>query len=701
MSSKHTFLSLCNSYDKIEVPIIQRDYAQGRSTPDVITLRNRFINDYLISSLLSNTSIELDFVYGSIIIEENQKDKDNIFIPLDGQQRLTTLFLLHYFIAVKEGKLPEIKHLLTRFTYETRPSAHDFCSLLLNFDANEELENIKKNIEDANWFNNDWKKDSTIAGMLNMLDTFSSNKELMNYENILLERLLATENPVISFYYTDLNEFGLTENLYIRMNARGKMLTKFENFKSEFFKIISYNQELLEEVKDKIEYSWVDNLWSYREKETFIIDVPFMNLLSFITTMLYFKDAQYRSSVPYESDFLDFSLLKKIYSVEDNLRFLIYALDNIPSVEKHNKFIYWENDSLHDLLSKVMDGKGDVEGHYIVYSSFLFLFKIKNDTYLYDYLRVVRNLIHNTNDNSRREWPRLLGSLQKLISTESVYEVLYEDRSDDFLQGFLVSQRDEEIFKANLIVNFPDQKENIFKYEDNPNFKGRIRNLLLTTFAEIDAYITQTEFEDVAFSQTDFDLLSKIYQAYEIISKNNFKPVWGNLINSTLYRQTYDSRLLYNEDYRRNAAVLLFAKDFSSYMDSISLENFVVAKEKKFLKNLSADCEDFSTVRDVKIQLYIYYILHTRIYDKPFNTFFKNGYFNFGWLDRVSGYKSLFTNGIEGCKDFKDRNPIFQVYNQQFRYNLGINDNNTLDQEIVGNGNKRDPFMHLKQWAST
>ena len=38
--------------------------------------------------------IELDFVYGSIIIDT--------FQPLDGQQRLTTLFLFHWYFALKE-----------------------------------------------------------------------------------------------------------------------------------------------------------------------------------------------------------------------------------------------------------------------------------------------------------------------------------------------------------------------------------------------------------------------------------------------------------------------------------------------------------------------------------------------------------------------------------------------------------------------
>ena len=39
--------------------------------------------------------MHLDFVYGS--------KKNNVFIPLDGQQRLTTLFLMHWYLGLKYG----------------------------------------------------------------------------------------------------------------------------------------------------------------------------------------------------------------------------------------------------------------------------------------------------------------------------------------------------------------------------------------------------------------------------------------------------------------------------------------------------------------------------------------------------------------------------------------------------------------------
>ena len=73
---------------KIVIPIIQRDYAQGRTDADVQRVRKRFLNS--LHKAISESNITLDFVYGDI-------DNDGVMTPLDGQQRLTTLFLLHYY----------------------------------------------------------------------------------------------------------------------------------------------------------------------------------------------------------------------------------------------------------------------------------------------------------------------------------------------------------------------------------------------------------------------------------------------------------------------------------------------------------------------------------------------------------------------------------------------------------------------------
>ena len=76
----------------------------------------------------------------------------------------------------------------------------------------------------------------------------------------------------------------------------------------------------------------------------------------------------------------------------------------------------------------------------------------------------------------------------------------------------------------------------------------------------------------------------------------------------------------------------------------------------------------------------------------PYNQFFKNGY-NFGWLDKEKGFKSIFD------KDGEKPNPIFQTYSSQFRYNLGLQGKNALPTEIVGQGRPQKPFDELYNWA--
>ncbi|WP_165784673.1 GmrSD restriction endonuclease domain-containing protein [Solitalea longa] len=426
MNHKYTFLELCETYNKVEIPIIQRDYAQGRGTDDVKRIRKNFIDDFLIPSVVTNNSVELDFVYGSILTEIKDEVKLKTFIPLDGQQRLTTLFLLHLFVGIKEGRLGELRPILSKFAYETRPSAHDFCRYLINLEGVEDIRKIKNEIEDAVWFNNEWHNDPTVAGMLKILDTFASNELLASSSQEFVDRLLDKESKLISFYFTDLEQFGLTESLYIRMNARGKMLTDFENFKSEFFKIIRYNHSMLEVVKDKIEYEWVENLWDYRTDGVYVIDDPFMRYLHFITEMLYYKDAPFRSAIPYESDFLNFKVLNSIYSNEDNLRFLIFSLDHISALKQINFDLLWgvkdKQISIKEILKDIIGGNKDIDKSIILFSTLKYCEAQKPTDNLEDFVRVVRNLIVNTEDNSRREWPRLISSIQTLIADENVYQ---------------------------------------------------------------------------------------------------------------------------------------------------------------------------------------------------------------------------------------------------------------------------------------
>ena len=152
----------------IEIPIIQRDYAQGRIGKEY--LRVSFLKELKEALDNKEKTLKLDFVYGS---QEN-----NHLQPLDGQQRLTTLWLLHWYIALRAGKLEEASEILKKFSYETRVSSREFCKKLCEADFTQFIEgSVVDFITQQTWFYSFWKQDPTIQAMLSMLGGTTNEEE--------------------------------------------------------------------------------------------------------------------------------------------------------------------------------------------------------------------------------------------------------------------------------------------------------------------------------------------------------------------------------------------------------------------------------------------------------------------------------------------------------------------------------------------
>ena len=115
-----TLFELLETY-KVEVPILQRDYAQGRKGEHEKRIRGQLLEDMKLAILGEKPQLNIHFVYGKA---ENGK-----FIPIDGQQRLTTLFLLHLYAFRNDNESPKTE-LLHKFTYETRVSSRRFLRKL-------------------------------------------------------------------------------------------------------------------------------------------------------------------------------------------------------------------------------------------------------------------------------------------------------------------------------------------------------------------------------------------------------------------------------------------------------------------------------------------------------------------------------------------------------------------------------------------
>lgn len=264
--------------NEVFIPIIQRDYAQGRKGKEV--LREHFFTN-LIEALNNESDLKLDFVYGTI--------EDGKFAPLDGQQRLTSLWLLHWYLAYKTEHLAEdsVKTRLKKFSYETRISSREFIQNLCNgLNENEkEGKSISEIIRNQPWFTQSFASDPTIQSMLTSLD---DKEKGCGFEQLLKKgkykdkwkdywELLCSEKCPITFFYKDMKDDDLPESdsLYVKMNARGKRLTNFENFKAELFKV---DQALfsLKYFISPFENQWTNNIfWPYKNEEKKIDEIFF------------------------------------------------------------------------------------------------------------------------------------------------------------------------------------------------------------------------------------------------------------------------------------------------------------------------------------------------------------------------------------------------------------------------------------------
>lgn len=365
-----TFEDFISDYS-IEIPAIQRDYVQGRATtPEEKDKREAFVTKLIQSIAPSEETMNpchLEFIYGVV------NDNSHSFIPLDGQQRLTTLFLLHWVVWQKSNEETKRKFPLSRmkeFKYKTRISSLNFCHDLV---SNELLptspaQTLEKTIKAQPWFSEDWNHDPTIASMLSMIAFMEEKLKVYSQETIsvMLVKLCNADNA-ITFDELNMDKYQLTDSLYIKMNARGKQLTPFENWKSSFIQFLE--QSLADKeyphadpdrsrhtrscsYKDyfcySIEHEWTDLFWNYL-KEDYIrmdaeqqsqeypcIDSMFMNLFDMLCQYRYYTQFSRRQDKENYNE-TNADARRAIWQNKDFVDYLFGTLDALCGID-HKTF---------------------------------------------------------------------------------------------------------------------------------------------------------------------------------------------------------------------------------------------------------------------------------------------------------------------------------------------------------------------------
>ena len=396
----------------ITIPTLQRDYIYGAGTEKTETVLNNILDTFK-KAFESGQEETLDFVYGS-------ESKAKEFMPLDGQQRLTTLYLLHYYAALiakyPEGytKDDEEKNFATlnKFSYATRNCTIAFCNQLLItkyrevrevvLNSDEGAENvISEYLKDLDDFRGSFYTDPSVMSMLVVLDRIHQKFCGMDY---LWERLTSDDCP-INFYQLDFGIFDLSDDLYNKMNSRGKPLTGFEIFKAKMHKQIKkQDKQKADNIAIKLDTDWMQYIWETLgyTQDLKTVDPAYM---WFLKNMFRFFDyvSGHRKQ---QFDKLDDNCLLANMSSSWRVRAMENVFDTFAS--KSEAIPNTIREDYNGFIAECV--KSDMHNNrmLLLYAIYLGLFyALEENEFIYRY-RHVRNVTNNSSDIIREDFMYLL-----------------------------------------------------------------------------------------------------------------------------------------------------------------------------------------------------------------------------------------------------------------------------------------------------
>lgn len=485
------FKKLINDYI-IYVPEFQRNYLQGDDSNESIKYkRDRLLNDIFDCIKSQSKSIDLGFIYGRV----EQSYKGKLFYPYDGQQRLTTLYFLYLLIYFKFNKYDEIDSIKKKLSYQTRISTNRFIESFLSWilDSkekdniyndfwNKDGKDLKGFIMSQDWFMmNEWNYDVSIINMLSIIVEISRRiKENLGDKTEIVNFIDKDENNPFQFDFIYVDDISKSDDLYIKINARGKALSPFENLKSD---IDGYWNN---EDKTKLDAEWTEYVWNQldendKNKEK-SFDNSFYNLLSNIFYLQYLVgldqnnindkilieiENKYKKGIvdkewiteklchvscPMISSFLD-AMTGSFKSIKDK------------QIESVNRKIFGLGDYQNNNGQNKIE-RADLFEIFVYYYSVSSLFR-KNDMEFTDKRNLLNEIETVTNRIIENQRPYLdsptnlvkaLKSVKVLIDSSIKSHGVYKfflsidnDTKESIRKGLMKEQVEEEVLKAKLI----------------------------------------------------------------------------------------------------------------------------------------------------------------------------------------------------------------------------------------------------------
>lgn len=564
---------------RIVIPQLQRDYAQGRD--DKKEVRDNFLNNIFSVLNDSNASERIyDFVYGKV-----PEDKYE-FYPVDGQQRLTTFFLLHVYIGKRANedlsflyKTKKDGNKECNFSYETRDSSKLFCQKLIEIQP-KDFADIVSYIEDQQWYNGTWENDPSIKSMMVMLGAIHERCAKTTDFKLLWRNL--TEK--IKFWVLPLEELKSSDALYIKMNSRGKHLSDFENFKAEVEGILSNESSHIHgSFAQEIDTTWTNVFWAYRnpdfdlkfdtEKEEKVysdngLDERMIAFLRNFLVLYGVREHIFNCSGDAE-ELSDVELAKKVFRGRPRIAKLLSKLLNFISDQSckstdgklksyFDKFLtnegeqsryaregaqnsYLVNVNMAGVGCKSVDlfeifmSKPTLQQKILGYAFFVWI--IANiarhrisDSEFKDRLRILRNLIANSylhDDSNIKHTPlrQTLKGVELLINNG--ISAICQNKDDEFSGA----QKNQEYIKSDALYTNPQLQALIPQLENHTMLRGNLSQLMpslspniLSKFREIfNKDCDLDKIESALLTYGDYSRIDKVRRMYGGSKEENWR----------------------------------------------------------------------------------------------------------------------------------------------------------------------------------
>lgn len=500
----------------VHVPEIQRDYAQGRDNQNAEMVRNKLLDD--ICDVLSGKKGQhvLNYIYG-VPQKEVANDEEIIkLILIDGQQRVTTLFLIKWYLAVK-GDLNTA--FLTRLVYATRDSSEEFCGFLSEYGTCIKEDNKPSVlIENHIKFKKRWLHDPTIVNMLNMLDAIHNHfvDKAINPE--LLDN--------VKFSFVSLDGFKRVDELYAAMNSRGKQLTPFELIKGELLKKYSNLASIINGYWLpwfwKISKTYAPNDQDQEQYASEYHDQYLYNYYSYIVQMIWWRSETAKTITKGKSLPTVLEMTREIYEMPEAIELIRFAMSLVEETfisYDFSELVRFDDKSYETITDKIIlfDGRPSDSVNFFKLCCEGTDFTQAGKCYLWAFIRYKYDEKNNAIGNNRTllDYYLLMRSLYMLkASNDTPTSVDKLSLNEEQIGSVIIPF--ENILSGNQADDAATQKE-VF-YSDNPN-KYKILNNPLVRGATDNI---GTQYNDILVENLDWIYNSNELTCFKRLSSCGF-----------------------------------------------------------------------------------------------------------------------------------------------------------------------------------